>query len=425
MTPSGKNGKPLTQPMAAGAYAIISGVGLIIAILVGWYLLASPALLAPNNAAAKAYYILLLILGIAAAAFLFGAMRSTARLAGSEWNSAYEFGGPVAMAILVVIGGFYLTKAPDDFGLIVRLRAKEPITDAVETWARVDLGARRDERLFSRDGEVQFSSLPARYMENELPIELISKAFKLKEPKSAYKIPSNGVLYLDVVRVAPGETKVEVGSRIIVSHFIGEPISSFGLRVINETAKPSDLADLALDLISPAGRSYSLVLSMVTASQKSNDAAPPPPKWRVYPGETLDTYLWWARIPWQMLGTSLTQRVKQLPEYQANDRWPCYNEATLSSDALAIVQKSMDAAFIWTAGKWTLNLSGSLDGKRVDVPFVLELTDADVAGMKAVSELYKECQALNTGAMFVSSGAAQTLVDKPRHDFVAPSAIAK
>ena len=425
MTNPNSHPKPITQPLSAAFYVAISAVGLLVTAVIGWYLLTNPNLLSSGNTAARAYYVLLLVLGLAAAAFLFGAMRSTARLTGTELGAAYEFGGPVVVAILVVVGGFYLIKPPDDFGLTIRLRASEPITDATETWARVDLGARRDERLFSRDGEVQFSGLPARYLDSELPIELISKAFKLKEPKSAYKISSNGVLYLDVLRISPGENKVEVGSRIVISHFIGEPITAFGLRVINETTKPTDFSDLALDLKSPSGASHSLILSMVSPSQKSNESTPPPPKWRVYPGETLDVYLWWARIPWQMLGTALGQRIKQLPEYQEANRWPCYNEVKLSSAATAIVQKSLQSAFIWEAGKWSFDFSGSLDGKRVDVPFVVDLSESDIAGMKAVSDFYGECQGINPASMFVSSGAAQTLVDKPRRDFTAPAVVAK
>jgi len=402
-------------------YLSISTIGLIAGLFISWYLLTNPGLLAPNNAAAKAYYVLLLVLGLAVAAFLFGAMKSTARLTGTQFGAAYEFGGPAAISILVVIGGFYLTRPPEDFGLTIRLHAGDPITDATETWARVDLGARRDERLFSRDGEVQFSGLPARYLETDLPIEIISKLFKLKEPRSAYKIPSSGVLYIDVLRVPPGENRIEVGSRILVSHFIGEPITAFGLRVINETSNPTELADLALDLTSPTGAYHSLVLSMVAPSQKSSEATSPPPKWCIYPNETLDVYLWWARIPWQMLGVTLTQRVKQLPEYQAADRWPCLNETTLSSAAVSVVQKSFESAFIWTPGKWTFKLSRSLNGKPTESVFVVELTEAEIMGMKAVSELYKECQGVNTAAMIVSSGAAQTLVDKPRLEFTAPT----
>jgi hypothetical protein len=274
--------RPVAQPLSAGIYAVISAIGLIAALVVGWYLLANPNLLASSNAAARSYYVLLLVLGVAAAAFLFGAMKSSARLTGTHLGAAYEFGGPAAMSILVVAGGFYLTKTPDEFSLTIRLRANEPITDATETWARLDLEARRDERLFSRDGEVRFSGLPARYLEAELPVEIISKVFKLKEPRSTYKIPSSGVLYVDVLRAPPGENKVDIGSRIIVSHYIGEPIVLFGLRVSNETSRPTKLSDLALDLTSPSGANHSLFLSAITPTQRSNDMSAPPSNWRVY-----------------------------------------------------------------------------------------------------------------------------------------------
>ena len=61
----------------------------------------------------------------------------------------------------------------------------------------------------------------------------------------------------------------------------------------------------------------------------------------------------------------------------------------------------------------------------MEIPFSVDLTEAEVAGLKAVSDFYKECQGLNTATMFVSSGAAQTLVDKPRLDFAVPAAVVK
>jgi hypothetical protein len=65
-----------------------------------------------------------------------------------------------------------------------------------------------------------------------------------------------------------------------------------------------------------------------------------------------------------------------------------------------------------------------LNGKRIETAFGVDLTEAEVAGMKAVSDLYKNCQALNPAAIFVSSGPAQTLVDKPKLEFRIPTAAA-
>jgi hypothetical protein len=402
------------QPLSPGVYAVLSAFGLLVALAVGWYLLANPNLLKANNAAARAYYPLLIFLGLGAAAFLFGAMRSTATISGTHFGAAFEFGGPAALAILVVIGGFWLTKTADSFNLTVRLRSQEAITDATETWARIDLGARRDERLFSRDGEVTFSDLPARYLEDELPIVLISKGFRLKEPKPTYKIPADAVLYLDVAKTAPTEFKIEISSRVTVSHIIGDPIVAFGLRALNETTKSFELSEISLDLTSPKGAKHSLILSVITAAARSGDMSFPPPSWRIAPGEALSIYLWWARIPWQNLTMAQAQQIKQLPEYQRPDRWPCNNELSLSDDAAKLMTESLESAFIWEAGLWTFELTGVSNGKSISLSWGIQFSDADINGMKAVSSLYKSCQGLSTGTMFVSIGAVQTMLDKPR-----------
>jgi hypothetical protein len=191
--------EPLPQPSTALGYALLSLGGLGASGVVGWYLLNNPGLLAAGNASAQAYYFLLVLLGLSSAAFLFGAMRSTARLTGSHFGAAYDFGGPVVVAIVVVLGGFYLTKAPDNFVLAVRLRATEPINKLENTWVRVDLGLRNDRVAFSSIGDAIVAGVPSSYFGAEIPLVFESNSYALKDPKPTYKIPTNTVIYLDVV----------------------------------------------------------------------------------------------------------------------------------------------------------------------------------------------------------------------------------
>ena len=65
------------------------------------------------------YYLILLLLGLTAAAFLFGAMRSYARYRGRQLGGALELGGPVVGCAFVVIGGLALVKNPTTFPLTV------------------------------------------------------------------------------------------------------------------------------------------------------------------------------------------------------------------------------------------------------------------------------------------------------------------
>lgn len=188
------------RPLAAVGYALLSFASLAVVILIGWQLLSVPAVTNSYILATRVYYVLVVILGLAVAAFLFGAMRSRARLAGTHLGFTLELGGPAAVLALVVVGGFWLAKSPDEFSLVIRLRSAEPITDTAETWIRVDLGDRRERRSFSALGEVVIPAIPVRFRDVELPMEFESRMYNIKDPKTGYRAPESGVIYLDVVR---------------------------------------------------------------------------------------------------------------------------------------------------------------------------------------------------------------------------------
>jgi len=93
-----------SQPLGAASYAGLSFASLLVCIFIGGYLLSSSAAIISAATSARGYYVLLAVLGLASAAFLFGAMRSHAQLTGNNFGTAFEFGGPVVVAILVVLG---------------------------------------------------------------------------------------------------------------------------------------------------------------------------------------------------------------------------------------------------------------------------------------------------------------------------------
>jgi tetratricopeptide (TPR) repeat protein len=193
------------RPIAAALYAILSLVSLGIVLFVGHYLLNNPAVMASTTTSARAYYVLLAILGLAVAAFLFGALRSTARLTGNQFGYAIDLGGPVVIAVLVVAGGYYFIRVPEDFVLTVRLRSNPPITNVSKTSILVDLDGRRDRREFTTLGEAIVPSVPARFKGAKFPIQFQSETYRLTAPKTEYEIPDNAVLYLEVEKLANSE----------------------------------------------------------------------------------------------------------------------------------------------------------------------------------------------------------------------------
>jgi hypothetical protein len=202
------NAPPLTtsrlQQTPAAFYVILCLATLGIFLLVGWYLLKNPVLL--SN---QAFFVLLILLGLSAAAFLFGALRSTARLTGQQFGYEIELGGPVVIAVLVVAGGFYVAKQPDDFYFVVQLRNGESqvIPDVADSTIRVDFSANHELHRFS-DGQAIFLHVPMNFRNAEVPIEFNSPRYSLKEPKKAKMILDNGLVYLDVVEVKPNVVEV-------------------------------------------------------------------------------------------------------------------------------------------------------------------------------------------------------------------------
>jgi hypothetical protein len=84
--------------------------GLGAAIFVGYYLVNNLGTLTSYGYGQQAYYFLLVILGIAAAFFLFGALRSTASMKGTQFGMAIDLGGPAALFFFVIKARILITK---------------------------------------------------------------------------------------------------------------------------------------------------------------------------------------------------------------------------------------------------------------------------------------------------------------------------
>src|ERR1035438_8783114 len=106
------------QPLSAMNYAIVAGLGLIIAAgFTLFYIYQVPKLVA-NGAQGQIFYLLLIPWALSCAAFLFGAMKSYARFTYKHLGNFLELGGPVVLFCLVLVGGFKLVPpAPETFDL--------------------------------------------------------------------------------------------------------------------------------------------------------------------------------------------------------------------------------------------------------------------------------------------------------------------
>src|SRR5437016_7486176 len=128
------------------------------------------------------YYVVLLPLGLCAAVFLFGVVRSFARYKGAQYGGTLELGGPIVAFVLVVGGGFLLVpKPPSTFPLTVYVHGEADRNDLVlrnSGRVFVDLDGDRQSRSIGENGEAYFPAIPDRFRGQEVPIWVDAKGFE-------------------------------------------------------------------------------------------------------------------------------------------------------------------------------------------------------------------------------------------------------
>ncbi len=192
------NKQPGGQPLSVWGYVGLSIFGLCLALFVGWYALSHLPEIKSGGIVQQVYFVLLLLLGLGTAAFLFGAMRSTARINGKHFGLAVDVGGPAAGAALVVLGGFYLAQPEKKFELVIRLEnvSEEP----VDTWVVVDF-ARHDKLPVNPLGDAVMKDLGTDWLTKKVKIRLESKNYVLETVGVQYDVPSDKTLRVPVKKI--------------------------------------------------------------------------------------------------------------------------------------------------------------------------------------------------------------------------------
>ena len=149
------------------------------------------------------YYIVLFPLGLCAAVFLFGVVRSFARYKGEQYGGTLELGGPIVAFVLVVGGGFLLPKPPPStFPLTVYVHGEADRNDLVlrnSGRVFVDLDGDRQSRSIGENGEAYFPGIPDRFRGQEVPIWVDAKGFESTVANQKARIDGSS-LYLPVRR---------------------------------------------------------------------------------------------------------------------------------------------------------------------------------------------------------------------------------
>lgn len=142
------------------------------------------------------YYILLMPIALAAAAFLFGAMRSHARYRGIAPKGTLQLGGPIVVFCMVLLGGLLLANPVSTSSITIRLHGPEGRGQLITHGeVMLDLGDDRRTRSVGPDGQVTFAQVPVQFLSGEVTVIPRVDGYRSREP-GPYRISATRVIEL-------------------------------------------------------------------------------------------------------------------------------------------------------------------------------------------------------------------------------------
>ena len=217
-------------------------------------------LFAPNITGAgitkSIYYIVLIPVGLASAAFLFGALHSSAKYSGKTSYGTIELTGPVVIFCLVVIGGFYFATPDSEFLLTIRTNlVNEPDKILNHGSLILDIGEQRLDKQLNENGEVTFAGVPSRYLGKSVNIIPQIKGYKIKG-SNLILIPDDRIIYLELE-----ERKDSTLLRGRVINETGNPVDSVIIDIESGLASSVTDENGLFTLIVPASKGETVLLT--------------------------------------------------------------------------------------------------------------------------------------------------------------------
>lgn len=202
------------------------------------------------------YYVLLIPVGLASAAFLFGALRSSAKYSGKSSFGKLELTGPVVIFCLVVIGGFYFATPESEFLLTIRTSVvNEPEKILNYGSLILDIGEQRIDKQLNENGEVSFAGVPSGYIGKPVNIIPQIKGYKIKG-SSLISIPDNRIIYLELE-----ERRDSTLLRGRVINDIGNPVDSVLIDIESGLASAVTDEGGLFSLVVPASKGEIVLLT--------------------------------------------------------------------------------------------------------------------------------------------------------------------
>ena len=143
------------------------------AFLIIWLLVFQADWLVRFGLAGRLYYLALVPLGLAAAGFLFGVLRSYAFYRGHAVGGSLLLGGPAAAFALVILGGVFLVPDSEAFDLTVFVYGEGGVQDVPlrnQGFVVLDLGPERRREAVGAGGQAHFVGIPANFRSQEVQI---------------------------------------------------------------------------------------------------------------------------------------------------------------------------------------------------------------------------------------------------------------
>lgn len=192
------------QHLSPWAYMGVSFAGLGLAAGLLLFLVYQAPQIARPGLGGRVFYFALVPLGLATAAFIYGGMRSFAHFSGKVFSGKLELGGPVIVAGLTVIGGFWLVPEKETASLLIRVYGPGGKGDyAFSAGGTVDIYLQEEIRSLpiGPHGEV---ALKLSRRQLFLPADVVPKisGYVAATPTHFDALPENGLIELQMVQAS-------------------------------------------------------------------------------------------------------------------------------------------------------------------------------------------------------------------------------
>jgi hypothetical protein len=228
-------------------FAYLSGAAFVAALIVAGVFVAFADRLAFLTSAL--YYILLMPIALAAAAFLFGAMKSHAKYRGEVAKGSLQLGGPVVVFAMVLLGGIVLANPVSTSTLTVRLSGPPGSGEIISAGEVIlDLGDDRRTADLGSNGQVTFAQVPIQFLSGEVSVIARVDRYRMKDP-GPFEVPPARVIAIAMERI-PDVTTV-TGTLLRGDRPLAGGLVSFRDGLV--TARTDENGNFRVDLPLPEG----------------------------------------------------------------------------------------------------------------------------------------------------------------------------